>query len=535
MSVRCTPFVGIAGVFASVLCSWPASAASRGPQDPHEHFTSSEVCANCHSAAPGANAMRSATGEDVSPYALWQGTMMANSFRDPYFRAQMAKESALSGEAVQELCLRCHAPMVHHTAVMNGDKPPRLADAEGDLFADDGVSCTVCHMILPDGLGTEATWSGQPKFNRERKIFGPFQDVATGPMRNFARYTPTQGLHVRDSAMCGSCHTLTTEHAGRKFPEQTPYLEWRNSDFNDEDGPSDETRSCQQCHMPKTGPTRIARNPMGFDFFTEVRDDYAGHVFVGGNAFITDMLRRHRAVIGVSAEPDVLLRVAAATRRQLAESTARLTISPIERGEGVATFAIRVENLTGHKFPTGYPSRRAWLHVEVDHGGRTIFESGEPSLKGNLRGVADELRLPHYDVVEKPEQVVVYELVAADPEGQPTTFLTRMVERRKDNRLLPRGWKNDAKDMDKIAPVGTDGDADFLGGSDTVHFRVPVDDQRRGRVIVRATLLYQSIPPVWVDALRDAEADEAKRFVGWYDDADRTPETVAVAARGEAR
>jgi hypothetical protein len=50
---------------------------------------------------------------------------------------------------------------------------------------------------------------------------------------------------------------------------------------------------------------------------------------------------------------------------------------------------------------------------------------------------------------------------------------------------------------------------------------------------VRATLRYQPVPPAWVDALRGVEAEQAKRFVGWYDAADKTPETVATARRGE--
>ena len=50
---------------------------------------------------------------------------------------------------------------------------------------------------------------------------------------------------------------------------------------------------------------------------------------------------------------------------------------------------------------------------------------------------------------------------------------------------------------------------------------------------VRATLRYQSVPPAWVDALRTVEAEQAKRFVAWYDAADKTPETIATARRGE--
>jgi len=535
--------LAVLGALAAVLGSsvrgpLPALAVGdpgeprRGP-DPHardEVFTTSERCAVCHLGAPGASAMHTPTGDDVSPYGLWQGTMMANAFRDPYFRAQLAKETAASGEEVQELCLRCHAPMAHHEAVLAGKAPPRLADVANDLVADDGVSCTVCHMIDGKNLGTEASFSGRPSFNGERKIFGPFADVVVQPMRNMVRYTPTQGTHVRTSALCGSCHTLFTEHAGTKFPEQTPYLEWRNSDFSDEGGANDEARTCQQCHMPETGATRIARSPVGFDFAIPARAGYAAHAFVGGNAFMLDLLQRYRDELDVMAEPEALARMAKATRRQLAESTARLAISAIERKDGVATFTVTVTNLTGHKFPTGYPSRRAWLHVEVGSGRGTVFESGAPTADGRIDKVVDERALPHVTVVEKPEQVVVYEMAALDPDGAPTMLLTKMVKKAKDNRLLPRGWQPDGPHAADTAPVGTEGDADFIGGSDTVTFRVPLADDARG-VRVVARLHYQTVPPAWVDALRTVDADAARAFVQMYDAADKTPETVATAVR----
>ena len=250
------------------LCSFVDLGGRLGSGDPHrdEFFTTSERCAVCHTTAPGATAMTSATGDDISPYGLWQGTMMANSFRDPYFRAQLQKETAAAGEQVQELCLRCHTPMVHHEARRTGAKLPRLADVDGDIFADDSVSCTVCHMIDSAGLGERETWSGRPNFTAERVIFGPFADPAPQPMQNLVRYTPKHAEHIHRSALCATCHTLHTEHHGTPFPEQTPYLEWRNSVFNDENGATDESRSCQQCHMTDLGATRIARNPMGRDF-----------------------------------------------------------------------------------------------------------------------------------------------------------------------------------------------------------------------------------------------------------------------------
>lgn len=500
--------------------------------DPEDVFTSSERCGVCHTTAPAANAMRNALGDDVSPYTLWQGTMMANSFRDPYFRAQLAKETLAAGEAVQELCLRCHAPMMSHGLAISGEPRPRLAQVQHDTFADDGVSCTVCHMIADDKLGQPETFSGNPHFNTERKIFGPFADVAIGPMRNMVNYLPTQGMHIRKSALCATCHTLHTEHNGVKFPEQTPYLEWRNSEFSDEPMREDTSKTCQECHMPETGATRIARNPMGFDFLIPPREGYRGHAFVGGNAFMLEMLDRNREELDVLAESSALQRMATATRRQLAEQTANLSVSGVARDGDLLTFRVKVENKTGHKFPTGYPSRRAWLSVQVRQGRQVVFESGAFDDKGRIVGVGDELALPHRNVVEKPEHVVVYEMVAHDPEGRPTTHLTKMTSRAKDNRLLPRGWRDDGPHVDDTRPMGLGDDADFVGGSDTVQFRIPAP-KGQGRVQVVARLHYQTVPPAWVDALRGIDAEECKRFVRMYDEADKTPETVAVAVGSE--
>ena len=528
MLLRAPSFLALVSI---VVCSLQPGepVVAHDFRDPH--FTTSDACAVCHIAAPGATAMKDKDGEDISPYYTWQGTMMANAFRDPYFRAQLQKESASAGEAVQELCLRCHTPITHHDAVLNGKAPPRLATALDDMAADDGVSCTVCHMISAEGLGTEATFSGRPKINGERKIFGPFADVETRPMRAQVDYTPTQGDHIRSAGLCASCHTLFTNHHGTTFPEQTPYLEWRNSEFNNEREGADpkKTRTCQQCHMAEQAKVRIARTPMGFDYRIPEREGYRSHAFVGGNAFMIDMLREHRDDLYVEADNEQLRAIAKATRDQLANRTARLSISDSSKKDGVLEFDLIVENLTGHKFPTGYPARRAWLKVEVLVGGKTVFASGAVNNEGRIVGIKDEMRVPHVLTIEKETDVVIYEMIASAPGGQPTTYLTKMVGRIKDTRLLPRGFDMLGPHIKDIAPIGVGGDEDFVAGGDRVACRIALPAGAAGACEIVATLHYQSVPPVWVDALREVKAEEAVRFVGYYDAATKTPETVATA------
>ena len=49
---------------------------------------------------------------------------------------------------------------------------------------------------------------------------------------------------------------------------------------------------------------------------------------------------------------------------------------------GLDTLEVDVDvlNKSGHKLPTGFPSRRVWLHLRVLHGSDVIFESGAEAV-----------------------------------------------------------------------------------------------------------------------------------------------------------
>ena len=64
-----------------------------------EAFSTSGTCALCHAGSDGATAMKDAKGRSVAPYDLWQSTMMANSSRDPLWRAVVSAEVAATPNA----------------------------------------------------------------------------------------------------------------------------------------------------------------------------------------------------------------------------------------------------------------------------------------------------------------------------------------------------------------------------------------------------------------------------------------------------
>jgi hypothetical protein len=521
----------------------------------------SDTCARCHSNAEGARAMRDEAGAAISPHQLWKSTMMANAARDPLWRAVLSSEIAATPAAkaeIEETCLRCHAPMADEVG-LDDHKTGSLThvleckSSLGDL-ARDGVSCTICHTTLPDNLGTEESYSGGFELDPERRIFGPHAGVFTRPMRMMVGFTPTYSSHIKSSELCATCHTLETEaldaegHAvGSTLVEQAPYLEWLNSDFSGQ-GEATET-SCQDCHMPTSDvrgeelATPIARHPRGVDFrLLEPRAPFGRHVLVGGNTLVLGMLRDHAEELGVTAPAAAFDATIAETRAQLGERTARLAIGKLERSGDRLDFAVGVENLTGHKFPSAHPIRRAWLRVVVrDETGTVLFASGRTNEEGRIVDGTGKLLPsevvggpiePHHDRITSSTEVATFESKMGDAKGQPTHLLIRGASYLKDDRLLPRGWSASHDEAPRTWPVGCEHDTNFVGGHDRVTYSVDLTDRKiTGTLYVEAALLYQALGGRWAAELLRYDTPEVKRFARFYAQADRTPEVVATAKR----
>lgn len=528
--------------------------ASQQPA-PHAAVLESDVCANCHSNVDSTTAMRDAAGRAIAPYDLWRSTMMANAARDPFWRASVAAEVALAPgrrRAIEGECLSCHAPMAHRVGLDDGGTGSLMhvlasESRLGDL-ARDGASCSVCHGISPEGLGTEASYSGRFLLDGERRLFGPHASPFPMPMRNAIQFEPTQSAHVLSAALCGTCHTLVTdaldargEPTGERFLEQAPYLEWRNSDYCDEGEPRERAASCHVCHMPTHSAdgvairTRIARHPMGFDFPpTEPRSPFGRHLLVGGNALVLSILRANREELGVLAPDAAFEATIQATREQLSQRTARVEVRSIEREAGRLDFDVAVTNLAGHKLPSAHPSRRVWLRVVVrDASGRVLFASGEHDAQGRVvdgAGVPLPSELaggpiePHRDRVRASNEFASYEAILADVDGAPTHRLMRGASFLRDDRLLPIGWRPEHAEAARTAPVGLGDDRDFTGGSDLVHYELEAPG---GALEIEATLFHQSISARWAAELFRLEAPEIAAFRRMYEAAELAPEALA--------
>ena len=504
-------------------------------------FQSADNCVACH------NGLTSRSGEDLSIGFAWRASIMANSSRDPYWQAAVRRETldhpAAAG-TIEDECSTCHMPMARARAKASGRNGEVFAHlpigARGTLDAElaaDGVSCTVCHQIGRDGLGTPASFTGNFSIanpvSGPRTMLGPFEvdRGRTALMRSASGVAPGEAHHIQQSELCATCHTLFTTALGPKgeaigsLPEQVPYLEWRHSSFSGR-------QSCQACHMPVVDhPTPIS------SVVGEPRDGFSRHGFVGGNFFMLRMLNLNRGTLGVAALPRELDTAADAAVRQLQSNTASVSIGEATVREGRIRFDVAVGNKTGHKLPTGYPSRRVWLHVAVrDSQGRAVFESGAVDGRGAIAGNdqdEDPLRVePHYDRIEAAGQVQIYESVMVDSSGAPTTGLLRAVRFVKDNRLLPDGFDKRAADADIAVRGQALDDETFGAGGDRVTYDVDVAGVAPGALTIEVELRYQPIAFRWAQNLASYDAAEARRFVSYYQQ--MAGESSVVLARATA-
>lgn len=513
----------------------PETLADRGTDHTFitDHFSGSQNCVFCH------DGLQDTAGNDVSIVVDWQATMMANSSRDPLWRAKVASEIKRNPglrEEIEATCSRCHTPMAHVEAGFASAGATLLDDGFFDpnnlLFdaAADGVSCTLCHQISDTvELGTDDGFSGNFDipfaFGVDRLAFGQYDNPLTMPMRNQVAFTPAMSPHISESEVCATCHNLATpvldsngNVTNQTFPEQMAYTEWENSDFAT-------TQSCQDCHMqPAAGDVVISTRPMNG---LRARPDFSRHSFVGGNTYMLDILSKNAQELNITATG--FDRLIEETRAFLGGSVS-LALEGIQRVGDELRFDVRLTNHSGHKFPTSYPSRRAWLHVTLTNAqGTVVFESGAVDTSGRINGLASDTNLasyePHYQTINSGDQVQSYETIMEDLDGNLTYTLLEAAVFRKDNRLLPSGMDKSAAPED-IQPRGAAfSDPDFIGGSDLVSYQV--SGLAAGNYSIDVRLNFQSVGYNFIqDLITDNDEPRVALFKGLNDNAAIRFETI---------
>jgi len=532
------------------------------------HFSGSGTCGACHSNADTGEPVMVVLDEvgeqrDVSIGKAWESSLMANSTRDPYWHAVVANELKHFPnlkDTINDTCTRCHAPMANELAKREGLDLQIFdsgSEADGDfvqgilsmddtdnLFnhAMDGVSCSVCHQIADDGnLGTDAGMSGgyfietfTEETKDQRPAYGQYTDPDVAYMLTQSGFTPQYGAHISSSESCGTCHNLKTNPVDNEgqplegqthFAEQMMYTEWQNSIFDDA---GTEPASCQSCHMPKLDQTVQLANAGS----TTKRPDFAEHTMLGANTVIQSMMRDYADELGISSDIDFDESIE--RNREFIRSSADVELQNLNYDGSTINMDVQITNRTGHKLPSGYHSRRVYLHVLVtDASGKLVYENGRINSDGSIDGVSEDVGPyrfePHYDVITEATQVQVYQAITGDAEGLPTTSLLLASQYLKDNRLTPLGFDKDTVPEDVAVHGEAVTDSNFNEGKDKVTYQIATTGEAPFNVLVELRYQPLSYGDIQELFLSSDEVDEVDKFRTMYEQLSHHDEVITTA------
>lgn len=493
-------------------------------------FASAGACDHCHGFDPAGLASVDLEGGDINVVDDWRASMMANSAKDPYWRAKVSEEVALFPQHQQEIestCTRCHAPMGHYDALAEGASHYSIAEMLADPVALDGVSCLACHQQLPQPETAQHT--GHLFFDSTPHAYGPYVGPLVTPMALYSGYTPEFGAHISDSKLCAGCHSLVTETIddagnlnGNMFVEQATWHEWLNSDY------AQNGTSCQSCHLPQL-PKQNVVIAAGYD--TPPRTPFGLHILAGGNTTMLKLMRDHKEALGISADHEDFEATLDQTIENLTQRSVQVQVLETSRTADTVYIDVLLRNITGHKLPSGYPARRVSVHLTCeDPNGNIVFQSGGFDAQGNIAGESAPFE-PHHQEISSSDQVQIYEMVMGDVNGQKTNLLNRAATHLKDNRLVPQGFGYEGALYDTTEVVLGIADEDFNhtpeegSGTDVIHYAIPTNGYNEV-LTTNIEVYYQAIPPHWTNSLFETSTPEIEAFEGMMQTADMSPQLM---------
>lgn len=457
-------------------------------------------------------------------------------------------------ENLVETCLTCHGAMGKHQyradhgsdaenfgldkvlAKSNDPHATGKDDWRYGSLARDGISCTICHQMEPREQPSddhrhyleyflETSITGNINVGNANELHGPFEDKEISPysMNHALGFKPKHNPYIQSSQMCGTCHVVNLPIIDEPYEdgeatdelvaaehnplfkqyhhhvEQATYLEWLNSEFENEFNPDNpQAKTCQDCHMSKDYhsddldlhleqiETRIAA--IQDDTYPDAenlvelnelqvrlrKEKYARHNFKGLNMFLLEMFNQFDDVLGVRKNDFMTGSTTAIQQakedflRQATNDVAKINVSTEVSDEGQLTADVEVLNQVGHRFPSGVGFRRAFLEflvvensVATEGKDRIVWSSGRTNEIGVLLD-GDGKPLPseffqdhpnpeenrgnsqccqhHHEVITSQDQVQVYETLLHSADHKFSTSFIHAGRVIKDNRLLPRGW-----------------------------------------------------------------------------------------------
>ncbi|MBK6683674.1 MAG: hypothetical protein IPG45_04320 [Deltaproteobacteria bacterium] len=358
------------------------------------------------------------------PGQSYRATLMANSARDPVFRAafQVARQDK---PQLTDLCLRCHAPV----GWLNGRSEGELTGLEPEDLSS--VTCDLCHRMVP----AEPLLIGSGQYT----IADDVTKRSSRGMAPPAGHNAIQFDFTASSELCAPCHSLfnpaelSHDDEGNILPgpyyEQRTYEEWRDSAFGTRN------QTCIACHMERVEGAAV----LGGGTYSNLHV----HGFVGGNSFAVKAIQMLNPTLPIGPESEEVVRWVA---RSLARS-AELTIeTPKIEAYGGREFELPVKllNKTGHKLPSGYPEgRRVYLEVNL------LMPGQAPQvLSGQWNTTTGDL-VPDPQLRTYETQHGRYE----DGVSTRTHHLLLMNQIISDTRIPPEGFRPSAGDM---VPMGRD-------------------------------------------------------------------------------
>src|SRR6185295_17458085 len=284
---------------------------------------------------------------------------------------------------------------------------------------------------------------------------------------------------IQSARMCGSCHTIDLPVVDAANPaqpvnpntphsiEQATYLEWLNSQYQNEFGPPNpKAQTCQACHLPggykspsrgvdvpqiqtriaivedETYPAAEHRAPAA-DIRVRFRTEgFVRHELLGLNGFLLELFRQFNDLLGVrksdymTGTSDNLEDAQANLFEQARSRTATIAATSSLSGRDL-TARVTVTNLTGHRFPSGVGFRRAWIELQVieqqDERQRLVWSSGRTNDVGVIvdaggkplpseffdgykdpAGRDQQRYQPHHQTIDSDRKMQIYEELTRD-------------------------------------------------------------------------------------------------------------------------